>query len=133
MQTQPRFFFTSDTHFGHAGVIQFAKRPFDSPSRMDEALIANWNSVVQPNDHIYHLGDFAWGDEKRIARILSRLNGIKFLILGNHDKVLRQCKSLHGGFRTVCDYLELAIDGRRIVLCHYPMISWHGMRRGAWM
>ena len=29
---------------------------------MNEILIHNWNSVVDPQDTVYHLGDFGLGD-----------------------------------------------------------------------
>lgn len=29
---------------------------------MNETIIANWNSVVGPDDIIFHLGDFCLGD-----------------------------------------------------------------------
>lgn len=51
-------FFTSDTHFGHTGIIQACNRPFISTEFMDEALIRNWNATVGPNDDVWHLGDF---------------------------------------------------------------------------
>ena len=54
----------SDTHFGHAGVCNFTEsdgvtplRPWDDPEEMNEALVDNWNSVVNDNDRVYHCGD----------------------------------------------------------------------------
>jgi calcineurin-like phosphoesterase family protein len=52
---------------------------------MDEHIIYQWNSHVQPHDYVYHLGDVAFGGIKSAQRIIPRLNGKKKLILGNHD------------------------------------------------
>lgn len=82
-------FLISDTHFGHKGVTQFLRedgtklRPWDSVEEMDEALIANWNKVVSPNDKVYHLGDVVIN--RKALKTLWRLNGTKVLIKGNHD------------------------------------------------
>jgi calcineurin-like phosphoesterase family protein len=82
-------FFISDTHFGHNGVTRFLKddgsklRPWDNIEDMDEALVANWNSVVRPQDKVYHLGDVVIN--RRALPTLARLNGDKVLIKGNHD------------------------------------------------
>jgi len=54
---------------------------------MQEKLIANWNSVVSPEDTIFHIGDFASSYEKvNIKKIINRLNGKIIFIKGNHDK-----------------------------------------------
>jgi len=53
-----KIWFTADTHLGHENVIRYNPRPFSSTAEMDEALIENWNQVVQPDDAVYHLGDF---------------------------------------------------------------------------
>lgn len=50
---------------------------------MDEALIKNWNSVVKPQDKIYHLGDVAI--PRKGLDCLARCNGDKVLVRGNHD------------------------------------------------
>lgn len=50
---------------------------------MDEVMIENWNKTVKPNDKVYHLGDVVIN---RVGfKVLSRLNGKKVLIKGNHD------------------------------------------------
>lgn len=51
-------FFTSDTHFGHANIIRFCKRPFENVEEMNEALIENWNKVVSDDDTVFHLGEY---------------------------------------------------------------------------
>lgn len=80
-------FFTSDTHFGHARIIELSNRPFRDVQHMNEMLIKNWNSVVGPEDHVYHLGDVALGTFDESMRCVARLNGIKHLVMGNHDRL----------------------------------------------
>lgn len=85
----PSVWLTSDTHFGHAGVCRFLRedgtklRPWDDPEAMDEAMIAAWNDRVRPTDKVYHLGDVVIN--RKALKTLSRLNGDKVLIRGNHD------------------------------------------------
>jgi calcineurin-like phosphoesterase family protein len=52
-------YFTSDHHFGHAGALGLYRRPFASVAEMDRQMIDWWNSVVGPQDEVWHLGDFA--------------------------------------------------------------------------
>ena len=86
----PSVFLTADPHFGHKGVCKFLRpdgatklRPWDSPEEMDEALVANWNDTVRPNDKVYVLGDVVIN--RRALATVGRLNGDKVLIKGNHD------------------------------------------------
>ena len=76
-------FLISDTHFGHTNIIKYCDRPFANVDAMDEALIKNWNSVVGPQDKVYHLGDVTLSTKK--MWIMDHLNGKKILIKGNHD------------------------------------------------
>lgn len=82
--------FTSDTHFGHRGILaqRMGKpRPFPSIEAHDEALIARWNNRVCKHDRVFHLGDFAYGCSHAHARqVFERLNGVKFLVRGNHEE-----------------------------------------------
>lgn len=81
-----RIYIISDTHFHHKKVIEFEKehRPFDSIEEHDETLVQNWNSTVNPKDTVYHLGDVYFGGRDN-HHILGKLNGVKHLIMGNHD------------------------------------------------
>lgn len=86
----PAVWLVSDTHFGHEKTCTVFKRddgsqlrPFSSAEEMDEAMVARWNERVRPNDKIYHLGDVVIS--RRHLNTLSRLNGDKVLIRGNHD------------------------------------------------
>lgn len=81
--------FISDTHFGHRNIITFKDnegnlcRPFSSIEEHDETIIENHNKVVKPHDKVYHLGDVAIN--KKSIETVSKLNGKKILIKGNHD------------------------------------------------
>lgn len=85
MKTNNRIFVIADTHFGHKKVIDFEskKRPFKTIEEHDRTLIENWNSVVSKRDTVYHLGDVLFG--RNSFKLLKELNGIKKLVLGNHD------------------------------------------------
>lgn len=127
-----KLFFTSDTHFSHAKIIEYCNRPFTTADEMDEVLVANWNARVSPSDQIWHLGDFAFSDPTKTNDILKRLNGHKHFIKGNHDKVFRKNEWLFNHFETVADYKEIKWNSQKIVLTHYPLLTWNGAHHGSW-
>ena len=121
-----KIFFTSDTHFFHNNILKYCNRPFESVENMNEALVANWNSVVGPDDHVYHLGDFCFGNVEKWNWCLEpgRLNGHIHLILGNHDpeRVFRE-GTMYGRFDSI-DYEKiLIIEGWTVILNHFPFLS----------
>jgi calcineurin-like phosphoesterase family protein len=134
-------YFTSDTHFFHKNAVSQSGRPFKSMEDMNEGLVQRWNEVVKPQDEIYHLGDFSFGKVPETEEILKRLNGHKFLVLGNHDHIFRKGSAkaeLLKYFEKVDNYLEVDhIDyyGNKVKinLCHYPMMSFNRQHRGSWM
>jgi calcineurin-like phosphoesterase family protein len=75
----------SDTHFFHQRIIELAGRPYGSVEEMNEAMVDNWNRVVTKRDTVWHLGDVCFGHVNNL-QIIKRLNGIKNLIMGNHDQ-----------------------------------------------
>lgn len=112
-------YFTSDTHFGHLAIITYSNRPFKDVAHMNEALIANWNSVVKPDDRIYHIGDFAMGPKNLHKGYLDRLNGYKILVRGNHDQ--KSDKMLWMGFNEVHPYKFEIINGLNVYMAHIPL------------
>lgn len=135
----PSYFFTADTHFGHANIIKYCNRPFGTVDEMDEALIARWNEVVTPRDIVFHIGDFGFCTPAVAAVIAGRLNGRKFLVYGNHDEQYLFRSDRHGPslafkrqFAGVNAILEEKIDGQRVVMCHYAMRVWNKSHRGSW-
>ena len=72
-------FFIADTHFDDDNIRRYENRPFENTAQMNEAMIRNWNRIVAPSDIVYFLCDV--GADSYVAR----LNGIKYLVKGNHD------------------------------------------------
>jgi calcineurin-like phosphoesterase family protein len=99
-----------------------------SIAAMNAKIIANYNAVVQPNDEVWCLGDFAFRYRReQLETIFDQLHGHKHLIKGNHDDkyVFRL------PWQSQADYADIKIDGRHVVLCHYAIIQWNRSRYGA--
>jgi calcineurin-like phosphoesterase family protein len=123
-------YFTSDPHYWHENVIKYCNRPFDSVEEMNEVMISNHNKVVRNNDDIYMLGDICFANTEKTIDILSRLNGRKYLIYGNHDRLLR-ADAFDKYFVWRKDLAEVKMEKKRFVLMHYAMRTWHKQHRGA--
>lgn len=122
-------FFTSDLHFGHKNIMRFCNRPYNSIEEMDEALINNWNSVVNENDIVFNLGDFAFATNRRWRELLSILKGNHYLIMGNHDYTRYPGDSVMKLFKGVYSQLLLKIDNRYVYLNHFPFLCYGGSYR----
>lgn len=72
----------SDPHFGHLNMA--LRRGFKTVEEHDEHLVSEWNKIVGKRDTTWLLGDITM--EKSNYEILNRLNGVKKVILGNHDE-----------------------------------------------
>jgi calcineurin-like phosphoesterase family protein len=122
-------YFTADHHFGHSGARTLYRRPFASVAAMDQQMVERWNALIEPGDEVWHLGDFAVRQSpERVTSLLAALHGRKHLIVGNNDDAAVTCC---GGWSSVQSYAEVTVDGRKLVLCHYPFRTWRDMGRGA--
>jgi calcineurin-like phosphoesterase family protein len=64
----------------------FDDRPFKDLIEMRETMIQRHNEIVNPNDTVYHLGDFNFNhDPEKVQEIIRRLNGNNIFIKGSHD------------------------------------------------
>ncbi len=81
MKINPNWFILSDLHFGHKGLLRFGTRP----QGFEEVIVKNWNKLVSSKDKILMLGDLSLTNREETLRYCSRLNGDKYMILGNHD------------------------------------------------
>ncbi len=118
-------YYTSDTHYGHANIIKYSNRPFKDVAEMNYQMIQRWNERVTPDDIVYHLGDFGFMTGDKIDNIASQLTGgLKYIILGNHDK--RPPK----GFVRKEQLTEIYDGDQKIILSHYGMRVWNKSHHG---
>ncbi len=119
--------FTADLHLGHEAILRFARRPWNNVAEMNAALIANINERVAPTDTLYILGDVS--HLVRPDQVARLVGGIAcqhvHLIRGNHDAELDE-----GLFESVRDYAEIRYSGQKLMLMHYPLMTWNGIYRG---
>lgn len=139
----PETYVISDHHFGHKFVESFepsrtVATNMDDCDSFEEMLIQRHNDVVKPDDIVVFLGDFAFNSPSNWA---SKLNGKKYLILGNHDRPNHQAyerdfehvfRGYHmdwNGFDMVysdafdgmLSAVSTFIDGELCIFCHYPI------------
>lgn len=122
-------FVVADTHFGCKNALRYRHRPFDDVEHMNEAMVELWNSVVGPDDWVWHLGDFAVDDDS-LESFAPRLNGRIAIVEGNHEQA-RPPERLRELFAQVYQG-PLHVMGyggdherRDLWLCHYP-VQRHG-------
>lgn len=136
LPTPDNVFFVSDTHFNHPNVIRYCDRPFHDVNDMNRGMISNWNQLVRPGDHVFHLGDFAMkSGPMPIPDIVDQLNGTIHLVTGNHDKVAWQHRDC---FEWVKPYHDLNLghyanhlNQINIVMMHYPIEVWDRRHYGS--
>lgn len=76
----------SDTHLFHEKLLGFQRKEFTCVEEMNNHIIEMWKTLVKPDDRVFHLGDFAFGDNMQaIEDIVKSLPGRVTLVIGNHD------------------------------------------------
>jgi calcineurin-like phosphoesterase family protein len=119
-------YFTADQHFNHYKIIEYCKRPFQNVQEMNDALVSNWNSVVNSRDLVFILGDFAMRNADDYA---IQLNGTKVFLCGNHDKrwVISALRIISGCTRIFMQhspYLKEVPEPIDLILCGHVHDKW---------
>jgi calcineurin-like phosphoesterase family protein len=144
--TTGRVFITSDTHYAHKNICRGvtnwrtqdgevpvgSTRDFETIEQMNERLVNAINNVVGQDDTLIMLGDVSFGGFENIGIFLDRLICKNIhLILGNHDHHIENDReNIQSRFLSVQHYLEVNINDKNFVLCHYPLQSWNGLNKG---
>ena len=103
----------------------------DDVDYMNEAMIKEWNDLIDPADLTYILGDFAFCNAQKATEIARRLNGTKILVEGNHDRKALNDPSFRKCFKEVHNYLDINYNGTKVLMFHYPIAEWDQMHRGS--
>ena len=135
-----KLFFTSDTHFFHENIIKYCNRPFDNAEEMNKELVKRWNEIVPKDGIVFHLGDVSLtASPKNLDSLLHKLNGTKYLVIGNHEKDALGKDYIRSYWAGIYDIIEIYVPDeeitykeQHIVMCHYPMITWNASHRGSW-
>jgi calcineurin-like phosphoesterase family protein len=144
--TTGRVFISSDTHYAHKNICRGvtnwrtqdgeipvgSTRDFETIEQMNERLVNAINNVVGQDDTLIMLGDVSFGGFENIGIFLDRLICKNIhLILGNHDHHIENDReNIQSRFLSVQHYLEVNINDKNFVLCHYPLQSWNGLNKG---
>lgn len=124
-------FVTADTQFGHARISELANRPFSTVDEMNTEFIRRWNETVGPTDVVLHLGDVALGPIEESIALTAQLNGRRYLVPGNHDRVSPATQSKKAierfaplyeaaGWTILPEVIEGTQRGYRVLASHYP-------------
>lgn len=144
-----KIWFTSDTHFGHKNIVlgtttwavdrRGGCRVFDTVEEHDQTIVDNFNSLVKPDDILYHMGDWSFGGHENIKkyRNLVKCKNIH-LILGNHDQHIVPRDSPYRGCFSSVHYVNnfsIKWDGGQLgktkfFLSHYSHQVWENSHHG---
>lgn len=111
--------FYSDPHLGHDNMA--VRRGFKNADEMNEHIVSEWNKVVSKRDVTYILGDITM-EKSKFYPLLNRLNGIKKVILGNHDEPQHVPELLKyvNSVASMCKYKDKE-SGITVFLTHCPI------------
>lgn len=114
----------ADTHFGHKNILipdrnDKPHRNFASIEEMDSLIVQNWNQKVSKEDGVFVLGDVSFHNAEKTKEIISKLNGHKILVKGNHDNRSNDFY-MECGFKEVSKY-PIILDKLGLILSHIPL------------
>ncbi len=114
-----KIYVIGDQHFCHQNIIQYTRQNFSDINAMNEYIINRHNEIVLKDDIVIFLGDFSFKKDY-IREAISKMNGHKYLILGNHDysDIIKHFPTL--GFEYV---FKNPVRLKENYLSHEPLIN----------
>lgn len=100
--------------------------------QLDNIMLSNWNKTVHKDDTVYFLGDLAiLRNYEQWSKWLSRLNGKKVFIVGNHDQSRAIKYALKYPGTNIIEVIHTAKlikrNKQKLWLSHYPTLLSTGM------
>jgi calcineurin-like phosphoesterase family protein len=149
---ESKIYFTSDSHFGHKQPFIYEKRGYSSVDEHDDFIVYTINDHVRENDILIHLGDFCLNSNREhFDNIIDNINCNNiYYIWGNHNAIIKdvykECLlqynippktnmypvTYNNKLTFLGPYKEISINGRLIVICHYPIEIWNQQQRDVW-
>lgn len=134
--------FTADQHWEHRNIIAYCNRLFKDVDEMNYEMVRRWNDRVQPEDTVYHLGDFTLGGMQSFNRWANQLNGYIHILPGSHDHIWiaesRYIPIENPRVSVVAPLVSLEFPRLGVgkyplvlVLCHYSMNRWDRSHYGS--
>lgn len=111
----------SDPHFGHANIIKYCERPFDSAESMNLCLADNYKNTVGINDIVIWNGDVSFMPLEETNEIVDSLPGYKILIVGNHDIERGKSRVRNLNFNEIRFSMTLMVNNFQLLFTHYPL------------
>lgn len=114
-----KYFVTSDTHFGHANILQYCNRQFKDVEEMNKTIIDRWNERVSNEDTVFFLGDFCFkrSSEAPTGNVFeyyrNKLKGNIIFVRGNHDD--------NNGTKSKLEGALIKHGKLYMYLCHKPI------------
>lgn len=108
-----KVYIISDPHFSHKNMA--LRRGFTDEVEHDYHIIEKWNSVISKKDTVWILGDITM-EKTSPYYLLDSLNGIKKVVLGNHDQP-QHVPELLKYVNSVCGMIKY----KNFILSHCPI------------
>lgn len=127
-------FFTSDIHQGHENICKYTERLAETTVKEhDDWIVDIWNSQVNPNDIVWHIGDLSFDDYYGMSDFIKKLNGRICLIKGNHDSSKNLDRLIKDNLiQGWMHYKEIKILNNPTCLFHFPIAAWHRQGYGSY-
>lgn len=143
MGLETKYWITSDSHFGHASILDFERGSrFKTVQEHDDFILLKWDQWMtkcDKNDGVFvFLGDFGWPSAEFLEKIYAVFKSHsceKWAIYGNHDKDNHDVLwHLFDGVSECPVYID-----KRVILSHEPEACWphqlniHGHLHNSWL
>lgn len=115
-----KYYITTDTHFGHAMLVNHGYRE----EGFETKILSQLSKV--DGDVLLHLGDFCIGNDElwhtKFMETVSPHFKKKILVRGNHDNKSYSWYYAHG-WDFVCETMRLRFQGKELLFSHMPVLA----------